>query len=129
MYLGIASWQAQNGVVGSGVAAAAGAKLADDSTPQHAGQAGNSKGGKNSMLNRPQLDVDELCPVVDPETGLHSKAFFVDRPQRASATGRTTAPLDHSGATDRTVVAISVANRMRLGLSYYSTRTCSDCVR
>ena len=34
------------------------------------------------MLNRPQLDVDELFPVVDPETGLQ-KAFFVDRKGQA----------------------------------------------
>eukprot|EP01048_Picozoa_sp_COSAG05_P019833 COSAG05_NODE_3213_length_2238_cov_2.330996_2_plen_126_part_00 len=56
--------------IGSNVTAPAGAKLADGSTPQHARQAGNSKGDKNNMLNRPQLDVDERCPVADPETGL-----------------------------------------------------------
>ena len=65
--------QAQNGCIGSSVAAPAGAKLADGSAPQHAGQAGNSTGGKNNMLSRlnhPQLDANELCTLVDPETGM-----------------------------------------------------------
>ena len=69
-YVGTESVKAQNGRIGSGVAAPAGAKLADGSTPQHAGQAGSSKGGKNkSYLNRPSLKPYELCSEVDPATG------------------------------------------------------------
>eukprot|EP01048_Picozoa_sp_COSAG05_P013363 COSAG05_NODE_1417_length_4940_cov_7.065895_4_plen_120_part_00 len=34
------------------------------------GQAGRSAGGKSKMLNRPPLDVDELCSEVDPATGM-----------------------------------------------------------
>ena len=70
MPIGTETVKTQNGYIGSGVAALAGARLANASKPQHAGQAGCSKGGKHRLLNRPRLDANELCSIVDPQTGM-----------------------------------------------------------
>ena len=53
MPVGTETVKTQNGYIGSGVAALAGARLADGSKPQHAGQAGRSKGGKLTHSDTP----------------------------------------------------------------------------
>ena len=70
LYLGIELVKSQNGYIGSCCATPAGAKLADGSTPHHAGQAGWSTGGKHRIYNRPPLDADLLCSIIDPATGM-----------------------------------------------------------
>ena len=61
MYVGIESVKAQHGRIGSGVAAPAGAQMADGSTPTDAGQAGHSKGGVFTTACMYRVGKGALC--------------------------------------------------------------------